>query len=173
MKFIFLILIIISLNEKLLCSKLKRKKEVQLLLEQLDHFINQTTNSSNPNFELKSPNISSKLLIPQNTYAHSPEKEFFINYSKINISTYTIDNSKNLNDLNTKINMSLEILKQDFEDLGKKIKIPSANPREFLKNIYPEFYIKTILFFEFCNKTLSFGLLDLKLHFKEVLLQLK
>ena len=183
MKFLILIVLILLFGETCLKNQVHGKKIIKNLLKSLDNFIaNMTIPSKTINKTQNfSQNIIDHLNIQIKTFAHNKAVlpkldetlEFFLNYCKFNISSLKREiretDFQGLKALHLHLNESLHFFFEIFIYLKKEIIIPPTVPHDFLKNIYPKFYLIYVLFFDFCNKTINHGLFDSHFPFKEVL----
>lgn len=171
MKLFLLILIIISFEKKYIFSEGKRKTDAQIILEKLDEFIRKEKNISKNYTENR--NTSQNANHTNQTHVFYDEKiEYFLNHCHINTSLIiTTLNNLNISKNEKKLeyfNNTMIFFKEIFTELLKKINIPPEYPHMFLTYIYPEFYVKFFIFFDFFNHTMSYELLDTKIKFKEV-----
>lgn len=176
MKLFLLILIIISFEKNVLFSEGKRKTDAQIILEKLDEFIKKEKNTSKNYTENK--NISKNAShLNQNLKFYDENVEYFLKNCQINtsqvvntINKFNISNNgKKLQQLNN----TLIFFQKIFGEILKKITIPPLYPHMFLSSIYPEFYVKFFVFFDFCRRAMTYEILDTKIKFKEVFLYIR
>ena len=164
------------------------KKIIKKILKKLDNFLldysNNSININNHQTQNFSQNIIDHLNIQIRNFRHKKEIipklddtiEYFLNFSHYNVSfirkEFIEKNFTGLKAFHLDINETLQFFLENFINLKKLIIIPPSSSHVFLKNIYPKVYLIYILFFDFCNKSINYGLFHSNFQFKKVFLYL-
>lgn len=186
MKF-FILFLLLSLFMKvnnLKKHQINKKKQITMqILQKLENFITYQKNNTEYNNSSShniSKNIKDHLNIEIKHFGHkhnilpkfNETVEYFLNYCEFNASFLKMENLDNFNglkaltlDLYKTLNFFIDI----FLSLQKTIVIPPPIPHDFLKKIYPKFYLIYFLFFDFCKKSINHGLFDPHFPFKKVI----